>query len=157
MIVAVSTVEMAAAACSAWANYAAALADQSGGPAAVAYRSRTAAMQLPVEIALAVQRVRWRHKTAAQRWAEMHAFHSGGLLVASGGAEHLVRVRDDYVVGPAGAAELREQLASMREKSPAAVDGPVVIIDRTAPVVLPGERIIRRQGRTRFGKPEEQS
>lgn len=157
MIVVVSAVEMAAAAASAWANYAAALANQSGGPAAIADRSRMAAMQLPVQIALAVQRVQRRYKTAAQRWAEMHAFHSGGLLVASGGAEHIVRVRDDYAVGPAGAAELREQLASMHEKSSAAVDGPVVVVDRTAHVVLSGERVIRRQGRSRFGEPEEKS
>ena len=31
-----------------------------------------------------------------------------------------------------------------------------VVIDRPAPVLVPGEHVIRRQGRSRFGEPEEE-
>jgi hypothetical protein len=100
-----SAAEMACAAAAALADYCAALADQSGGPVASAIRAWAGVVRLPVEVARAAQRVRERHKTAAELWAEMH--------------------------------------------------WPVVVIDRSAPVLLPGERIIRRQGLSRFGKPEE--
>jgi len=96
---------MACAAAVAWADYCAALADQSGWAVANALRAWMVLSHLPVDVEIAGRRARERHKTAAERWAEMH--------------------------------------------------WPVVVIDRSAPVLLPGEHIIRRQGLSRFGKPEE--
>ena len=68
-----SAVAMACAAAAALADYCAALADQSGGPALSTRRAWMAVVRLPVEVARAAKRVRQRHKTAAERWAEMQS------------------------------------------------------------------------------------
>lgn len=66
-----TAVEMAAAAAEAWGDYVASLADRSGGSAVSTHRAWRAVVRIPAVVSRAAKRVRERHKTAAERWAEM--------------------------------------------------------------------------------------